>query len=872
MAETVEQPDVAEPEAAVPTEEMPTTTGNTTETPSEESEGVEENSPATGLVSRLKKLPWKWVGVGTGALLLLSLGGLWLMSRKPEKLPGEKLQDALTLLEERENPKSQQQSYRLARELIKLNYRDPQFAGGPEYIIGMLLFREAKRANEADRELLLLRASRYLKEAESRAIESKRRSEWAYALGVSLYHIGKATEARPLLEETANNNPAHQIEVSSLLMNVYLDLKQPELLKEALALNSFILDSKELNQTEQDRTYLQRARLLLLLNRKDEVEQTLKKVSANALNNQETIVFRARTLMQEEKYQEAFQLLEPIANEKGLEQAITRKAAYFRGICAQKLGDNDAAIHLLSRTAKRYLESHEGVAASLAAGDLLRQAHRNEEALQMYRQALEQVKSREDFRNRWISSEQFRDRINKAWKEWIANHDFKEAIELSRLMSPLFLEAEAYERVAQANQHRAEFIEQELSQASYQEQMDRKEELREHWLQSGNAYARLAVKLQATTQYPDALWVSANHFTKGYHFKNARQQYILFINTHPGQRMALAHVKLGQVFMDLDRFDDAISQLEQVRANYPTHSAVYNAEYLLGLCYLEKGELKKADSIWRAILSSTELTPAANEWRLSLFSLGRLLHHSATMKFTQANSQQKLLAPDDKKTKVPPEVQTLYDTSFAQWDEAGRRLEEYLNRYPQSSQATEARFLLAKTVQYSAELPRRKLGTAETENAQKEMLRIMRNMLSQAKDEFLKLQTELLSRVKKKNLNDLEERMLHDCYFEIAHTYYALKEYDKAIIRYSGAVNRYPRDPQVLLSYLQMANCYESLNKPLESRSMFEQAKVILDGMEKKIFDPEKTSMTKEEWKKWLTVMIKLHQKNYSSSTTSSQQ
>ena len=143
---------------------------------------------------------------------------------------------------------------------------------------------------------------------------------------------------------------------------------------------------------------------------------------------------------------------------------------------------------------------------------------------------------------------------------------------------------------------------------------------------------------------------------------------------------------------------------------------------------------------------------------------------------------------------------------------------------------------------------------------QLELRRAMQALLTQAKQEFLELRMQLMKSDETDSLDKLGQRVLRDCYFEIAHTYYALSSYDKAIIAYSGAANRYPQDPQVLLAYVQMTNCYDRLGKPDEARSMLAQAKVILKQMTDEIFQPNATNMTRQEWDRWLDWARQLHQ------------
>ena len=101
-------------------------------------------------------------------------------------------------------------------------------------------------------------------------------------------------------------------------------------------------------------------------------------------------------------------------------------------------------------------------------------------------------------------------------------------------------------------------------------------------------------------------------------------------------------------------------------------------------------------------------------------------------------------------------------------------------------------------------------------------------------------------------LDPLGQRMLRDAYFERAHNLYAMDKYDRAIEAYTSAANRYAEDPSVLLAYIQMANCYDRLGKPLDARGVAIQAMLIHKNLPDKIFTQDKTLMTRDEWRSWL--------------------
>lgn len=801
--------------------------------------------------------------LGFVAFLGVAYAAIWFGTRGDSVPPAVRQEQAFALLDGRGSIKSRQQARKIAQALDEENYRDVKFQGAIEFIGGITAFRDAQDAGQNGSAQDYIAPERLLLEAQSRGVIVERQPEWAYALAVSVYRLGKASEARPLLEKAVATYKPKRTELSLLLTEVYLDLKTPEALEKALVINRGLMETDGLPQTTLDRVYLQRAQTLLALNRSAEAEEALSKVSQATSKNRGTIVFRAQTLIAEEKYAAAMKILEPIVNDIGLEQTYPRQASFLMGVASEKLGDADAAINYYERTAQKYENTPESLAANLRAADLLRQAEpvaRNEEALEAYRRALRTVKDPQDFRNRWLSLKEFRRLILDAWNQWRIHGAYAEAIALSELMTPLLPTVQADELKARANQYWAEELEQQLRDAPFSEWKSRTAELYKRWRLSGEAYDTLATSLKSSSKFPDALWISARQFRRGHDFDRALTQLTRFINTRPKELLPDALVSLGEVFMDLDRLDEALDLFQRVVENYPTSNAAYDARYLVGKVQLEQNELDAAEATWREVIAFERLDPSAPLWKLSLFSLGRLQYHRASLLLSKSLGIQ---SANSKATQ-----EQLLSEAFSRWDEAVRRLEEFLKRYPKDPGTAddeylrykaEARYLLAKSLQHRADGPRRRLKKSETENARLELRRVMNVLLRQAIQEFRTLQSNLLEIGENDRLGELGQQLLLDCYFEIAHTYFALEQYEEAIVSYSSAANRYPKNAQVLVAYVQMTNCYDKLGKPAEARSMLEQAKVILKQMPDEVFDPKATNMTREQWGKWLDWARRLH-------------
>ena len=469
--------------------------------------------------------------------------------------------------------------------------------------------------------------------------------------------------------------------------------------------------------------------------------------------------------------------------------------------------------------------------------------------------ALEMLKTA-GYSNRWLRLDEFRAIVVAAWDDLKRTHAYEFAVELAKHMRPLFPPEKAYEaveRVAAATQLLASQLEAEISNRPYRVREQRRTELLERWRTSGKAFADLAEALQESPRFPDVLWTSAEHYRLGHDFQDALAEMTRFINTQPRQRLPLAYVRRGEILMDLGRYDEAMEHFERVLAEYPLDIASYPAMYLVGVCEVERNRPDKAVQAWQRVLHDPHLDPSANEWQQSLFALGRLQYQIA---LTMPVPPSAAPTPNANAGETRPRPMAAYDCL----DDAIRRLQEFVARYPKRPEASEARFLLAKSLRDRAMLPKFQLKRAETDNARKELKARIQSLLTEAQSQLETLIESLQGKETAGMLERLEQRMFRDACFERAHNLYALGKYERAIEAYTNAANRYAEDPSVLLAYIQMANCYDRMGKPLDARGVAIQAMLIHKNMSEKAFTRDKTLLTRDEWRTWLEWAGSLHQ------------
>lgn len=777
-------------------------------------------------------------------LILAGSVASWKMTRVEPPTIVELLTEALAELDERNDVPAREKAKNIAQELSHRNDRDLEFPGAAEFILGMVEFRDAEEADESIRDRLFTKAIHSLKGAETYGLRADRRGEWARALGTSLYRTGSATAARPILEEAADTAPYGRPDVMSLLIDIYLDIRQPQELDEALRLGKELTQS-ELTETARDRAWLQLAQVHMARNEPGDAEAALKNVSQRAWTLG-TRVFNAQTRMARREFRQALQDLERVAADAGRDRTFPRQASYLMGVCAENEGDTDAAISYFERTATRYDRSHEAVASLARAARLLQSVGRNEEAVTAYRGALRTVRNTDDFRNRWLTLDDFRRIVVEGWTTWTEARKYDEAIQLARLMPPLIAEPESRELEARSRQQWAEWIDLQMGKESLTAREAFRDESRKRWQDAGAAWAAVAALQKVAINYPDILWASAEAFRRGQALKRSLEQLDAFLATDPKRLQPMALVRRGELLLDLDRAGEAREHFSRVSRDFPNDPAVFIARLRLGDCAVELGKLDEAEKAWRNVLESPELTPDAEQWRLALFSLGRVLCHQADQIAASAPRAGDAAAAE---TAAP---KSALSDAWPKWDESALKLDEYVRRFPTSAESVEARYLLARGLQRSAGQYLTQLGQAETENARQELQSAMDGRLEHANRHLQQLRTELLENSEAAPLGDFHARILASASFEVGHTFFALKKYEQAIVAYNGAINRFPVDPAVFLACLQLAECYERTGRPFDARSMVQQARIILSSSEDSAFATDKTSLNRDEWSQWI--------------------
>jgi TolA-binding protein len=383
-----------------------------------------------------------------------------------------------------------------------------------------------------------------------------------------------------------------------------------------------------------------------------------------------------------------------------------------------------------------------------------------------------------------------------------------------------------------------------------------KRQARDRWNASADAYAGLAEQLTSSPKYADVLWKSAQHYILGYRFRKAHSQLQKFMGTAPKERLPLATVELAYTQLNDDKTKTALELLERTIRLHPKDPASFRAAYLLGVTHLEDNQVESAQQTWRDILENSSLGPAATEWRDSLFALGNSLYHQTSARIASKSGLENKLA---KTPENPESAKAPAESTLGNWDESIGKLSEYVRRYPDQGKHYEAQYLLARAYQKSANEYQAKLENAQIANEKQELAKEYHQRLRTARQILGELRARLMREEEQNGLNGFQSRLLQNAFFDLGDIEFSMHEYEAALSAYGGAINRYPEHVRVLLSYLQMAQCYQQLNKPEEGRSMLKQAEILAQRMNDDTFASSSTNIhARKEWTEWFDWTLRM--------------
>ena len=765
----------------------------------------------------------------------------------------------------------------IAADLRLVDDLSPDEAGGPAYVLGVVMARDAEEEwNESERRIRFLLAARYLEEAKEAGFAPGRKEHGLFVLGKSLHDAKQYAQSLPILHEALASDFSRRTEILGLLADSYLRDTQPKYDK-ALEYNREFLADDALSFDDRYNALMTQGEIMFSRGEFANADATISAIPETSPHFGSVLLLKSRLLMREgdqlakqrndqPQAAQAIQLFEQTRELLGLAQVhnptdsrLARQAQYLTGLTYRKTAplrptdaeesvDLQAALEQFGRTRRTHFDTAEGISASLEEAEIHQLLGDDDTAVKAFRRTLQFVAASPAYNNPWITPEEMKSRVEAAYTAYRDTAHFGNATQLAAAMSKVFsashaLQLQAEAREAAARKFAADAEDLPLSQAE-RLLVDSRTENRN----AGALYAQLAKLRFASKSYPDDLWKCADNYLRGQDYGRAVRYLTQFLSTQNRAARPPALTALGEAMLALHEPEQALPYLTDCIQNYPRDPHSYRARVIAAQAQRELGNLGQARALLEANLEHESLTPSSIEWRESLFALGELLYLDGVEQETQSRLEGITSEQSAARRKALKHLE-LSQKSFY---EAIARLDEAVQRDPNARQAIEARYRIAESYRHAAKLPRRKLDNVTIDTTRKKLTEELNNQLKAAEEGYRELIAILNTKLERAELSGIEQRILRNCYFARADALYDMERYEDAIQAYSNATNRYQQEPESLEAYVQIANCHRRKSRPAEARGTLEQAKVILQRIRPDADFQQTTRYNRDEWGKIL--------------------
>jgi len=792
-----------------------------------------------GFVAGLAKaavIHWKrTIALVVTVLLLmtgLGLGWTYTVSLAIEGERG-KLDKALAALDEGQY----EQARTLIRHLLNSGAMPRSEHGMPLFVLGAVKINDAgSEVVPAQRRTQYLVASRYLNEARSYGLPASREKQGLLLLGKSLIETSQVAIGIDVLSDALAVKPSRggqlNVAIHRLLAESYTLLPEPKF-EQALSQLGSVLDDKSLSTDQQVAALVLKAKILSRLDRHDEAKRTMAAVPAAAEGDPGVLVARGQILLDgvaaaidrlplqaggtlppnlAAQVDEAVTLLKQAQALDNHATEVTRRSLYLLGRAAALRGDEKEALAHYSRTHQQFGDSPEGLAAKLAEADILRRAGDDRSALLWYRQVLQSDIDPATYRSEILPIDELRGRILEAVGDFGRHGLYGNAITMLENFPPLLTRTQELQLRGKTLR---EWGEQELARAA--DDGKRGKELTRSGLrrlrEAGVAFERLADLRFATAEYPADLWNSADCYYLGHSYTNAARLLDVYLQNEPEKRNAQALLRLGQVSLALGRVDQCIAALQECIELYDRDNATYQARIDCAKAHWFRGEAADAEQLLRINLTESLLEPQSPEWKDSLFALGMLL-------FEQGR-----------------------------YEEAISTLEEAVQRYPDDRQSLLARYVTGEAYRRWASDPLERMDSARTSSERGKNQQLVNVRLTLALEQFKEVQSSITLRVHNVQDDATFGAMRRNCYMLEGACLFDLGRYQDAIEAYQNVSSLYPNEPFVLETFVQIAHCWQRLDRAENAHGAIEQAQLTLEQLPSDADFAATTAFSRDEWR-----------------------
>ena len=411
----------------------------------------------TALAARLPKWSQRTKLTVLIVALLIAAHGVALVVWLPKFLaPAPKYRFNLSLALAALDRHSLAEARHIATLLQQENALDGSERGGPAFILGAVAGDEAELVPPSERAAAYLTAAKLLEDARQRGFPPNRQAQGLFLLGKSRFLAGDFAGSRTPLEEAVHADPKLAQQTNELLASAYAQGADPDFAK-ARQFSERCLADSSLSPEDRFRAQLLNAQILAKLSDLAGCQAALAQIPpqsdsypAAAELEAELLMREARALLERAgnkseagseanaKYLQAIEKLKLVQSSGKITTAVDLRAKYLTGMCWLESENFPAAQEQFERLLVASAGADEATAAAFQTANLLCRQGRNDEALAMYRRVIKAIGDPLGYHNDLLPITEVRKQLLAAYEQLLNQSHVDDAMQLSRLLHPLF--------------------------------------------------------------------------------------------------------------------------------------------------------------------------------------------------------------------------------------------------------------------------------------------------------------------------------------------------------------------------------------------------------------------------------------------------
>lgn len=303
---------------------------------------------------------------------------------------------------------------------------------------------------------------------------------------------------------------------------------------------------------------------------------------------------------------------------------------------------------------------------------------------------------------------------------------------------------------------------------------------------------------------------------------------------------------------DLDKAIEVFSEYANGRPSDPRRPA---AVFKLAQAHQARGEYAIAAEFYRELIAEN---PNSGEGTQSLVWMARTyLQDEDAENDTEARRLLErvvdggLLAPDAIDFRVALIDLGRYHYQRRESEQAIRRLDEAVRRFPEDREIDALRYELADSHRRRSDDIAVALNEAMPEAQRRRLMQQREDHLRAAMTLFETVRADLQD-VDSRRLSAMERSYLRNAYFYKADCAFDLEDYDAAVQFYDTAAQRFADEPISLVAMAQIVSAFIEQERFADAQKANERARQRLSEFPDSAFDASDLPFTRKHWERWL--------------------